>query len=45
MLFLQDQETPSESISTMDSDIEHDEEINYSTFDVSILLLYFYFYH
>jgi len=42
MLFLQDQETPSDSISTMDSDIENDEEINHSTFDVSIILLLFY---
>lgn len=35
MLFLQDQETPSDSISTINSDIENDEEINYSTVDVS----------
>lgn len=40
MLFLQDQETPSQSISTIDSDNENYEEINNSTFDVSILLLY-----
>jgi len=44
MLFLQDQEAPSDSISTMDSDIENDEEINHSTFDVSILLLYYYYF-
>jgi len=43
MLFLQDQETPSDSISTMDSDIENDEEINHSTVDVSILLLYYHY--
>lgn len=45
MLFLQDQETPSDSISTMDSDIENDEEINHSTVDVSILLLYYHYLH
>lgn len=40
MLFLQDQDTPSKSMGTMDSDNENDKEINHSTFDVSVLLLY-----